>query len=278
MELTSYTFRQWLLFFYFYCFIGWCIESAIVSVDQKRWVNRGFLRGPLLPLYGTGAVVILLASRLVGNRPAAVFMAGTAAATVLEYFVGWGMESLFKIKYWDYSAKRFNLHGRICLMSSLFWGFLSLLMTFLIHPPVERLILGLSPAWVLSIDLAVSAVFLLDTVYSVRGALDLNKLLANITRIRAELAHLSAQLEERGEELLQERELIHQKLSSLREELEDAFQRVGFLKSSLLKAFPHAHSRHYGAALKDLRARLTEKIKKQELSSRRGPDEKGPLG
>ena len=78
-------------------------------------------------------------------------------------------------------------------------------------------------------------------------------------------------------ELLQEREQIRQKLSSLREELEDAFQRVGFLKSSLLKAFPHAHSRHYGAALKDLRARLTEKIKKQELSSRRGPDEEKNL-
>ncbi|MDD2956266.1 MAG: hypothetical protein PHD67_08120 [Oscillospiraceae bacterium] len=264
MQLSDYTLGQWVFFFYFYCFVGWCIESTIVSIDQKRWVNRGFLRSPLLPLYGSGAIVILFASQLVQRHPVAVFFAGMAAATILEYFVGWGMESLFQIKYWDYSSKKFNLHGRICLMSSLFWGFLSLVMTFLIHPPVERLMLRADPALIHYFDAVVTVVFVLDTIYSVRGALDLNRLLANITRIRTELSRITALLEERREMLQSEREEHSHKLEALREELESAFQKVGYFKSSLLKAFPHAHSKQYRAALKDLRARLLEKIEKKD--------------
>ena len=81
----NYTLVDWLLFFYIYCFIGWCIESTFVSVKQKKFVNRGFMRGPFLPLYGSGAVLMLYVSIPVRNNLLMTFLSGCIAATVLEY-------------------------------------------------------------------------------------------------------------------------------------------------------------------------------------------------
>lgn len=104
----NYTLVDWLLFFYIYCFIGWCIESTFVSVKQKKFVNRGFMRGPFLPLYGSGAVLMLYVSIPVRNNLLMTFLAGCIAATILEYVTGVAMEALFKVRYWDYSDQSFN--------------------------------------------------------------------------------------------------------------------------------------------------------------------------
>ena len=141
--LYDYSAWQWLLIFYLYCFLGWCFESTVVSVQQRHFVNRGFLRGPMLPIYGFGATILLHVSLPLYNRPAALFLASMAAATVFEYAVGVIMEKLFKVKYWDYSEHRFQFQGRICLQSSLCWGFLGLILARVIHPPVEWIVAGL---------------------------------------------------------------------------------------------------------------------------------------
>ena len=83
--LYSYTLSQWVLFFLFYCFVGWCIESTFVSCRKRQLVNRGFLNGPVIPIYGSGAIVILFATLPVRHHPAAVFLLGMLSATVLEY-------------------------------------------------------------------------------------------------------------------------------------------------------------------------------------------------
>ena len=113
---------QWILIFYIYGFFGWIFESCYVSIREKTWVNRGFLKGPLLPIYASGAILMLLVSLPIRDNYVATFFAGMVAATALEYVVGVGMETLFKVKYWDYSNQRFNFQGRICLRSSIAWG------------------------------------------------------------------------------------------------------------------------------------------------------------
>lgn len=141
----SYSAPQWLLVFFLYCVLGWCFESTVVSVKQRHFVNRGFLRGPMLPIYGFGAVLLLHVSLPLYDRPAALFFASMAAATVFEYIVGVVMEKLFKVKYWDYSEHRFQFRGYICLQSSLCWGFLGLILARFIHRPVEWVIALLPP-------------------------------------------------------------------------------------------------------------------------------------
>ena len=138
-----YSLSQWLLFFFFYCFCGWVWESCYVSAKRRQWVNRGFLHGPMLPIYGTGAIIILLAAIPVRENPALVFLLGMLAATALEYVTGAAMEALFKVRYWDYSQQPFNLGGHICLTCSLAWGAFSVLLVRFLHPPVEALVLRL---------------------------------------------------------------------------------------------------------------------------------------
>lgn len=142
-----YSTGQWVLLFFFYCFCGWVWESCYVSLCQRRWVNRGFLHGPLLPIYGFGAILILFVTLPVENDLRLVWLLGMLAATALEYVVGAAMERLFQVRYWDYSKHRFNLHGYICLSSSIAWGFFSILLVRFVHPPVGRLLADV-PSWV----------------------------------------------------------------------------------------------------------------------------------
>lgn len=192
--MYTYTWYQWLSFFYLYCFFGWIFESTYVSLKQRHFVNRGFLRSPMLPLYGTGAVMMLWVSLPVKDNLIAVYFSGAIAATLLEYVTGWCMERLFKVKYWDYSNQHFQFHGYICLSSSIAWGFLTLFLTKIIHGPIEKIILTTSPWILLVIDAVVSIVFVTDAVVSIRAALDLAKLLENIASLRRDLEEAQVQL------------------------------------------------------------------------------------
>ena len=192
----SYSAAQWLLVFYLYCMLGWCFESTVVSVGQRRLVNRGFLRGPMLPIYGFGAVILLHVSLPLKQHPVWLYLASMIAATVFEYIVGVVMEKIFKLKYWDYSKQRFQFQGYICLRSSLCWGFLGLILTSVIHPPIEKLVLGLPFIGLIVIDVLFSATFISDVIVSVRSALDLAKVLEELDRLREQGAELRQQLSE----------------------------------------------------------------------------------
>lgn len=192
----SYSAAQWLLVFYLYCMLGWCFESTVVSVGQRRLVNRGFLRGPMLPIYGFGAVILLHVSLPLKQHPVWLYLASMIAVTVFEYIVGVVMEKIFKVKYWDYSKQRFQFQGYICLRSSLCWGFLGLILTSVIHPPVEKLVLGLPFIGLIVIDVLFSSAFISDVIVSVRSALDLAKVLEELDRLREQGAELRQQLSE----------------------------------------------------------------------------------
>lgn len=190
----TYSWYHWIMFFYIYCFCGWIFESTYVSLKTRQLVNRGFLRLPMLPLYGTGAIMMLWVSMPFKDHLLPVFLAGVVAATLLEYVTGYTMERLFKIKYWDYSNQRFNLHGYICLTSSIAWGFLTIFLTEVIHRPIADLVLNLTPAAVLSFIAVISALFVSDAVRSIHAALDLGHALEAMTKLRAEVEELQLQL------------------------------------------------------------------------------------
>lgn len=198
--MYDYSFLQWLAFFYIYSFFGWIFESCYVSILKHRFVNRGFLRLPLLPLYGSGAVMMLWGSLPFREHPALVWLSGVIAATALEYVTGFVMERLFCVKYWDYSNKKFQLDGYICLSSSIAWGFLTILLTEYIHQPIARLVLGVSYPVLLVCVSAVSVLFLLDTYESVREALALGNALKAMTRLHSEIEELQKRLEALQEE------------------------------------------------------------------------------
>lgn len=217
-----YTWYQWLLFFFIYCFLGWIIESSYVSLKSRHFVNRGFLRLPLLPLYGSGAIIMLWVSLPVQNYLPLVFLFGMIGASILEYFTGWAMERLFKMKYWDYSQNPFNLNGYICLGTSLAWGGLTILMTEFIHRPIEHMVLKLHPYVCIGLVLFIGAAFAVDAFYSTKEALALGHALESMTRLKAELEEAQLQLAllkaETSEKVTELREETRHKAANLKSE------------------------------------------------------------
>ena len=190
-----YTTGQWVLLFFFYCFCGWVWESCYVSLCQRRWVNRGFLQGPLLPIYGSGAIIILFVTLPVAGNLGLVWLLGMLAATALEYVTGDVMERLFKVRYWDYSKQKFNLNGHICLSSSIAWGFFSILLVGFIHPPIARLLADV-PSWLVDpLALALTIAFTVDVVQSVQAALDLKDVLTKLAEENEDLRRLAKRAE-----------------------------------------------------------------------------------
>lgn len=191
--MYSYHFREWLSFFYFYCIFGWCFESTYVSCKERRLTNRGFLHGPWLPLYGSGAILVLWLTLPFYQTPVLVYVVGALGATVLEYMTGEAMVRIFKVRYWDYSDQRIQYRGHICLSSSVAWGFLSLLMVYVVHRPVEQFIFWMNEEVVSVLTFGITVCMVYDFGDAFRKAMDLRELL-----VQAE--QLYADLEERAEE------------------------------------------------------------------------------
>lgn len=266
-----------MLFFYIYCFLGWCVESSIVSYSQKRWVNRGYLTLPMLPIYGLGAIVVLFVSLPVRNFVILVYFFGMIAATILEYITGWAMESILKVKYWDYTGKFGNIKGRICLTSSLFWGVLSIFMTYIIHSPIEKFVLSL-PVFILNFSVTViSVMFLVDFIISTKKALDFKNMLEYMAKTREKIEVLYIELEEKGkafkesigdriEESIENQkakndvrtEEIMKKIALLNKEREEAMEKMAKFYG-ILRANPTVTSKYFQRALKEIRERMKQR-------------------
>ncbi len=230
--MYPYTMSQWLFLFYVYCFLGWCMESSSVSLKEKppHWINRGFLRGPFLPLYGSGAIMMLVVSAPFQHHLVLTYAAGCVGATVLEYITGVTMEALFKVRYWDYSDVPFNFQGHICLGTTLSWGLLTILMTRVIHMPVENLLYSI-PAGVLPVLVVVlTAVIAADFALSFRAALDIRDILLAMEKAKEEMAHMQKRLDViaavRGEEIGQYRSAAEMRLEELVESIEEKLRSV----------------------------------------------------
>lgn len=268
--MYAYSITQWLFFFYFYCFFGWCFESAYVSLKTKGFVNRGFMRGPFLPLYGSGAIMMLVVSKPFQELPSPqnlllIYLAGCIGATILEYVTGVTMEALFKVRYWDYSKNPLNFQGHICLGSSLAWGLLTILMTEVVHRPVEAFVLGIPGPVLTAGTFVLTAVIGADFALSFKAAMDLRDVLVRLEKAREEMARLQKrvdviialtgeELEKRREELaeLREKYSVHRIDRERLVGLRDYFQR------DMIRSNPTMMSRHFGEALRELQERLEE--------------------
>ena len=195
MCMYQYHLIQWVLFFYVYCFLGWVWESSFVSIRKMQWVNRGFMHGPFLPIYGCGAITILLATIPVKEQIGLVFLMGMIAATLLEYVTGVLMEYLFHVRYWDYTGKPFQYKGHICLSSSLAWGGFSVLMVNVIHVPIAEVILNISDEIQQFVTFAITIVVVADFTVSFKEALDIRQLLDTLVENNEELKRIQRRIE-----------------------------------------------------------------------------------
>lgn len=202
--MHTYHLTQWLLFFFIYSFIGWIWESCYVSIKKRRWVNRGFLHGPMLPIYGSGALVILVSTIGVRENIWLIFLLGMIAATVLEYITGAAMERLFHVRYWDYTGKKLNVNGYICAGSSLCWGVFSVLLVRVVHIPVERAVLDIPMFITDGAALVFTVIMSADLTQSFNEAMDLKQVLVQLEESKEQIKKIQEKLRAVSEEAVED--------------------------------------------------------------------------
>lgn len=178
---------QFLWIFFVYAFLGWCTEVSYAALRTGKFVNRGFLNGPVCPIYGCGVVVVLVGLEPLKGNFVLLFLGSVVLTSVLELATGFVLEKLFRQRWWDYSDKPFNLGGYICLEFSIMWGFACLFVVDILHPSIEFFI-RLIPhtlGWVL-LGLF-SAAMAVDLAATVRTIAKLNRQLDQIDQLARRL-------------------------------------------------------------------------------------------
>ena len=178
---------QFLWIFFVYAFLGWCTEVSYAALRTGKFVNRGFLNGPVCPIYGCGVVVVLAGLEPLKGNFVLLFLGSVVLTSALEWATGFVLEKLFRQRWWDYSDKPFNLGGYICLEFSVMWGFACLFVVDILHPSIEFFI-RLIPhtlGWVL-LGLF-SAAMAVDLAATVRTIAKLNRQLDQIDQLARRL-------------------------------------------------------------------------------------------
>lgn len=213
-----------LLFLYFviYAFLGWILETVYCSVRERRFVARGFLYGPVCPIYGVGVLMMLCWFAPFTGRPLLFYAVATVCMSAWEYLVAWILETTTHIKYWDYSDRKFNLHGRICLSISLTWGVLAYLVIFWIHPVVAGLVERLSTFTICVADVVLLVLLVADVAATIRELALLTAMLRKLTQMGEELqVQLALSRAELSDRLDEAREVLSDRLDDARESISD---------------------------------------------------------
>ncbi len=172
-----------IMYFIVYSFLGWVMESVIKTVVQKKPVNSGFLYGPFCPIYGFGAIIMFLFLQRFKDNPILLFIIAFFVLSLWEYLVGWMLEKIFRTKYWDYTQNKFNIKGRVCLMNSLFWGFLGVVFIRYIHPFIIEKIDIIKTNDLLFLTVTLSIIMLVDLITSIIKVKNINIKLEKLKEI-----------------------------------------------------------------------------------------------
>jgi uncharacterized membrane protein len=188
---------QVLFLFLIYAFLGWCVEVSFVAVTSGRVVNRGFLNGPVCPIYGVGMVGVLLLLEPVQDNLLLLFLGGMLLCTLVELIGGWVLEKVFHTRWWDYSNQPFNLGGYVCLGFSILWGLAVTFVVRLVHPVIFSLVCAI-PTLVGWILLGIFyALFLADFIVTLVTIIGIRKRLGELQRVAEALHSVSDNLSDR---------------------------------------------------------------------------------
>ena len=263
-----------ILYFFVYGFLGWCTEVAFAACKEKRFVNIGFLNGPICPIYGIGVGIVVQFLTPYKENLVLLYVASVVLVTALEWVTGFVLEKVFRNKWWDYSKMPLNLNGYVCLLYSLIWGVACVLIVDFIHPIIHK---GVSwipvPVGVVLIVILGIAV-LADLYVTASTILKMNRHLAKMEEIAADLHRISDEL---GESIYAEVSGVLERREEWRDKIQgvsdDVMDRIAELKQKyrevgkrgtrvskrLLKAFPRIESKKYRGAMYDLKQYLKRK-------------------
>ena len=270
------------VYFVLYSFLGWVCETIYCSIDDKKFVNRGFLNGPFCPIYGTGALLVIDIFMKYKDDLLVLFILSVVITSIVEYITSYLLEKIFNLQLWDYSTYSFNLNGRVCLKNSLLFGVLSILAVEVIHPAVEGFLSRL-PVWFLITFTGTLVVyFICDVVITVKALIQINRKaghrqmqLDELAKLRNEYIAKNKKEDNKKEskilQLIKEgriRELLKEekiKAFMTEEKLKDLMDVPNkFVHRRVIKAFPGMKSKKYPDAIKQFKKEIGDFKKKRK--------------
>lgn len=264
---------MYFLSFVIYSFLGWICETIYCLIIDKEYVNRGFLKGPFCPIYGAGALIVIIILSPVSDNILLLFLSGMIFTSILEYITGFLLEIIFNLKWWDYSSYRFNIKGRICLLNSILFGILSLITVTIINPIIIEHIKNIPSniiTWICGISIVY---FLLDSTISVYKVLQLGGKLREMhilfeeireksesykVIIQQNISRFDGLVEAENEKIIYAKEQINK----LKIKLETIMLKNKFINKRIIKAFPNIKSLKYQYSLDKLKEEI-KKIKRK---------------
>ncbi|GAF39004.1 hypothetical protein FC83_GL001641 [Agrilactobacillus composti DSM 18527 = JCM 14202] len=230
-------FSNWVLFFFAYGFLGWLWESAYVSVTQKRWINSGFLLGPVIPVYGFSMTAVLAIVEPFEHNIVVLYIASALLITIIEFFTSWLMEKLFHARWWDYSKIPLNLNGRVALPISAFWGLGVVAIIKLIHPLVVQWVAHISIRYGTFAAIILIALIMFDFGYTLANLPAFQQTTQKIgADIDARKQKLHADLAQASADLAQQRALLDAYRHD--ETAKNLFPKTSYVQRRLLRSFP----------------------------------------
>lgn len=262
--------------FIIYAFLGWCSEVAFAAVNKGKFVNRGFLNGPVCPIYGVGMLIVVLCLCNLRDRPLLLFLGSALLTTALEFVTGFVLERFFHDKWWDYSDMPFNIKGYVCLKFTILWGLAASFIIGAIHRFIYMLI-EKTPFVLGVILLAVfSAAFIADFIVTLTALVKLPKKLKAMAEAERALRAVSDKIgenisdttiaaKEKGEALAEENKPRLEELKAEYEKKKKEFSAMlerNFVQRRIFKAFPNLKNGRYKAIfdrISELKLKVTEK-------------------
>ena len=251
-----------MLYFFVYGFLGWCTEVAFAAVKEQRFVNRGFLNGPICPIYGVGVSAVVFFLEPYSHKLLLLYVASVIIVTVIEGLTGWIMDVLFHSKWWDYSDMKFNIGGYVCLTFSLIWGVACVAIMKFIHPLIHKMLSFIPHTLGIVIIVLLTAALIADLSVTVSAILKFNKHLEHMEKIAKELHEISDQigddisekvfaaLEKGSNNALEFREFkmekeeeLNYRIADLKERYNNIVEKIPANTFRLEKAFPKMKSR-----------------------------------
>mgnify|MGYP002659176713 CR=1 FL=1 len=197
--------RIYFLLFMTYAILGWCMEVTCKLIQYKRFINRGFLIGPYCPIYGYGAILITFLLKKYTDDPIILFFMAIIICGTLEYLTSYFMEKIFKARWWDYSQRKFNINGRVCLENLVLFGLASCVIIYVTNPFIIKH-LKMIPSMVQNVLIgALLAVHLVDNIVSY-------KIILNLKKVSNEIKDDTIEISEKVKNIIHNKSRLYRRL------------------------------------------------------------------
>lgn len=265
--------QKYVILFFIYSVLGWIFEVILSIIQRKKLINRGFLIGPYCPIYGTGVILVTLLLTKYKDDRVITFIMAMLICGVLEYFTSYFMEKIFHARWWDYSTKKMNINGRVCLEMLIPFGILAYLIMYFANPLILGLLENIPELILGVIAIVITVILIVDSIISLKLILNLSK----VSNLKMNVKDNTEEISKKVRKVLQDRLKLHRRIISafpyaensikIKEWIADKQEKIKERQEKIKKEIKETQTR-IQEDIKERQAKIKEEINKNKLKKK----------